>query len=410
MRFSDMPMLCGLVGGDWLIAFMRYSDSWRLHRKTFHQSFQSSDLPRYYDIQRDAATDLVGKLTATPEAFYDHINYFAGSIVLKIIYGYKLKTENDPYLEIMYRAVEGIVPAMNHGTFWVDYLPILKHVPAWFPGASFKRNARVWLANNKELKDKPWEWVKQGEAAGIADSSFCTQTAERLGITLGEGSEMEEMLKNCAFSAYAAGAETTVSALLTFILVMTLHPEVQVRAQKEIESVVGPGGLPDINDRSSLPYINAVIAEVLRWHPVLPLSLPHRAVKDDVYAGYYIPAGSTVIGNVWAITRDETLYGPRVEDFNPDRFMKTDGNNPPHPEQFVFGFGRRVCPGQTFAMNSLYLAVSNVLASYTIAKPLDENGKEFDPKIDYTPNPTSIPEPFKCRFVPRTPIAHTRRV
>ncbi|KAK1232043.1 hypothetical protein PQX77_004826 [Marasmius sp. AFHP31] len=338
----DMPMLVGLIGGDRQIAFMRYSDSWRLHRKTFHQSFQDSSLPAYYDVQRDAVTELMGKLTTAPEGFFDHINYFAGSIVLKIVYGYTLKTENDPYLKMLYKAVEGIVPAMNHGSFWVDYFPVLKYVPAWVPGASFKKKAQEYDACLAELKETPWGWVKQGAAAGIADSSLCTHTVERLGITMGEGSKMEDMVKNCAFSAYTAGSESVLSALLTFILAMTLHPEVQTRAQKEIESVVGRGGLPDFGDKDALPYVNAIIAEVLRWHTVTPLAVPHRAVKDDVYAGYYIPAGATVIGNVWAILHDENLYGPDVATFNPDRFMRADGNNPPHPEQFAFGFGRRL--------------------------------------------------------------------
>ncbi|KAK1226459.1 hypothetical protein PQX77_010543 [Marasmius sp. AFHP31] len=361
---------------------MRYSDSWRLHRKTFHNSFQGPNLSGYYDIQRDAVANLVKKLGTSSEAYFDHINYYAGSIILKITYGYTLKTEDDPYLHLLYKALEGMIPVMDHGSFWVDYLPILQYIPAWLPGASFKKKAHEWFANNKDAKETPWGWVQQGEAAGIADSSLCTQTAERLGVTLGEGSEMEDMLKNCAFSAYTAGAETSVAALSTFILAMTLHPEVQARAQKEIESVVSPGGLPDFNDRDSLPYVNAIVAEVLRWHPPLPLSVPHRAVNDDVYAGYHIPAGATVIGNAWAIMHDENLYGPDVEKFNPDRFMRTDGKNPPFPDQ-VFGFGRRICPGQDFAMNSLYLTISNILASYTIAKPLDENGHEVDPKIDY---------------------------
>ncbi|KAL0068438.1 hypothetical protein AAF712_004516 [Marasmius tenuissimus] len=294
-----MTML-GLTGGKWQIAFMRYSDSWRLHRKTFHNSFQGPNLTGYYDIQRDAVTNLVKKLGTSPDAYFDHINYYAGSIILKITYGYTLKTEDDPYLHLLYKALEGMIPV---DSIYFSGIASLTDYQAWVPGASFKRKANEWFANNKDVKETPWGWVKQGEAAGIADSSLCTQTAERLGVTLGEGSEMEDMLKNCAFSAYTAGVETSVSALLTFILAMTLHPEVQARAQKEIESVVGPGGLPDFNDRDSLPYINAIVAEVLRWHPPLPLSVPHRAVNDDVYAGYHIPAGATVIGNAWYALR-----------------------------------------------------------------------------------------------------------
>lgn len=59
--------------------------------------------------------------------------------------------------------------------------------------------------------------------------------------------------------------------MTTFFLMMTLHPEVQQRAQAEIDRVVGKGRLPNINDQKDLPYTMAVIKETLRWAPVLPL-------------------------------------------------------------------------------------------------------------------------------------------
>ncbi|KAL0062279.1 hypothetical protein AAF712_010848 [Marasmius tenuissimus] len=70
----EMPMLHDLVGGKWQIAFMRYSDSWRLHRKTFHQSFQPSILSEYHEIQRNEATSLMEKLTASPQDLIEHVN------------------------------------------------------------------------------------------------------------------------------------------------------------------------------------------------------------------------------------------------------------------------------------------------------------------------------------------------
>ncbi|KAJ8079956.1 hypothetical protein PM082_016781 [Marasmius tenuissimus] len=111
----------------------------------------------------------------------------------------------------------------------------------------------------------------------------------------------------------------------------------------------------------------------------------------------------TVVGNIWAVMHDKTLYGPDVESFNPDRFIRTNGNNPPHPEQYAFGSGRRVCPGKNFAINSLYLTISNILARYTIMKLLNENGIEYSPEVEYTDNGTSYPKSFKCRFIPGLP-------
>jgi cytochrome P450 len=87
----------------------------------------------------------------------------------------------------------------------------------------------------------------------------------------------------------------------TFILVMTLFPEAQKKAQAEIEAVIGSHRLPTLADRPNLPYMNALHSEVLRWAPIAPLGLPHRVTQDDVYNEYVIPAGSIVFANVWCV-------------------------------------------------------------------------------------------------------------
>lgn len=82
---------------------------------------------------------------------------------------------------------------------------------------------------------------------------------------------------------------------------MTIYPEVQRKAQEEIERVVGPNKLPTFADRERLPYINAIVKEVLRWHPVAPMGIPHTTTQDDVYEGYFIPRGSMVLANIWYV-------------------------------------------------------------------------------------------------------------
>ena len=87
--------------------------------------------------------------------------------------------------------------------------------------------------------------------------------------------------------------------LSTFVLLMMLHPDVQRQAQEELDRVIGGDRLPDFQDHNSLPYLHALLREVLRWHIVTPIALPHRTVADDEYNGYFIPAGTVVIANVW---------------------------------------------------------------------------------------------------------------
>jgi len=108
----------------------------------------------------------------------------------------------------------------------------------------------------------------------------------------------EELIKDSAAVSYAAGADTSASTMTTFILAMTLHPEAQKRAQAELDAVLGDR-LPTFADKDDLPFVTAVMKEVLRWIPVLPLAVPHRAVSTDQYKGYFIPAGASVLGNTW---------------------------------------------------------------------------------------------------------------
>ena len=86
---------------------------------------------------------------------------------------------------------------------------------------------------------------------------------------------------------------------MAFFLAMVNNPDIQRKAQKELDEVVGVDRLPDFQDRESLPYVNAVVKEVSRWHSVLPFGIAHRAIEDDEYNGYFIPEGALVMPNVW---------------------------------------------------------------------------------------------------------------
>lgn len=90
-----------------------------------------------------------------------------------------------------------------------------------------------------------------------------------------------------------------VSTILTFLLAMVSYPEVQKKAQAELDHVAGAHRLPDFDDEESLPYISAILKECVRWRVVLPLGFIHRSLEDDVYRGYFIPKGTHVVPNAW---------------------------------------------------------------------------------------------------------------
>jgi len=128
--------------------------------------------------------------------------------------------------------------------------------------------------------------------------SFLSEHLQRLDP---EDADGREMLKRVAASLYGGGTDTVVSANSSFFLLMSLHPEVQRKAQEEIDRVVGHDRLPNAQDRKDLPYVNAIMKEVARLNTVTPLgetqcevllgllicalAVPHRLKEDDVYEG-----------------------------------------------------------------------------------------------------------------------------
>lgn len=80
---------------------------------------------------------------------------------------------------------------------------------------------------------------------------------------------------------------------------MSLNPSILHRAQTELDSVIGTEHLPCVADYGRMPYVEAVVKEVVRWRPMLPLSIARRTAKDDVYQGYFIPKGTIVMPNSW---------------------------------------------------------------------------------------------------------------
>ena len=91
----------------------------------------------------------------------------------------------------------------------------------------------------------------------------------------------------------------TFSMLQTFFLAMSLEPEVQRKAQAELDRVVSADRLPDYGDLDKLPYIKAIVMETMRKTPVAPLSVPHSVKEDDEYEGWIVPKGSVVVANIW---------------------------------------------------------------------------------------------------------------
>ncbi|KAF7357563.1 O-methylsterigmatocystin oxidoreductase [Mycena sanguinolenta] len=287
--------------------------------------------------------------------------------------------------------------AIFPGAVAVDTFPILRYLPSWMPGAGFQQFAAECRQLTSEMQAAPVNFVKQNMRDGMDSTSVVAKL-------LATNRYDEAAIQSVAGTAYTGGADTTGSAFASFCLAMALHPEIQKKAQAEIDTVIGTDRLPEFEDRPSLPFVEALYREVMRWRPVTPLGVAHASSEDDIYDGYFIPKGTTVIANVWAMTRDESIYH-EPDRFNPDRFFTADGNLNEDTTILTFGFGRRICPGRHNVDATVWATIVSVLSTFNIVKAKDSAGKEIDIDPKYSDGLVSHPEPFACSITPRSEMA-----
>ncbi|KAF8588182.1 cytochrome P450 [Ramaria rubella] len=397
---NDFPMLM-LSGWHFNVGLLHYGHWWRRHRKKFHQYFHPAATVTYQPVQTRFARAMLPKFRDSPEDYRGHIKHFSGGVIMEIIYDIKILPQGDPYIATADKAIQGAGDAMVPGAYLIEILPILKHVPAWMPGAGFKRQAEIWRKSTFDMFDVPFRVVKDALASDSETPCVLTSMLKELSNEKNVPEREELVIQNVAAVSYAGGAGTLVGALLSFMLAMLLHPEVQRKAQAELDAVIGSDRFPEFDDRDNLPYVNALCEEIQRWRPVTPFAVPHRLMDDDIYGDYFIPKGTIVMGNARLMLHDEKMYGPRPEEFDPDRFFK-DGVRVPSAQ---YGFGRRICPGRYFANNTIFIMAASILHVFQISKAIDENGNEVPAKEEYSTGGFAEPLPFPCSIKPRSKSA-----
>ncbi|KAF9022867.1 cytochrome P450 [Hymenopellis radicata] len=403
-NYSARPrfhMAAELMGWGWIMALMTTTDGWKRRRRLFHQHFQAKELPSYHPVQLRATVTLLHKILQSPEEFVTHMFYHPSSLILLLTYGYNSKEQNDWYVEFASRSAHlPIAAAAIPGTFIVDFLPFLKYVPSWFPFAGYQGLAKESEEASVAMRNVPFEEALKSINDGTAPPSFVSMNLEKLRNASSPPDFDEAEIRDVAGGAFGAGADTSYVIILTMIMAIVNHPEVQRRAQAELDEVVGRQRLPTFADRPKLPFIQAIILESFRWRPVTPLAMAHYSKADDVYDGYFVPAGMLSRSLRPAIMHDKEVYKD-PETFNPDRFM---GDNPePSPTTSgAFGFGRRICPGRFLSLDTAYIVISSMLWAFTLSNAVDENGDTIlVDDMAYGGEFVSHRHPFKCKITPR---------
>ncbi|EZF75465.1 hypothetical protein H105_02979 [Trichophyton soudanense CBS 452.61] len=395
-----------VMHGDHLM-FMGPDARWRRGRRLYHQYFNETACERKHILLQNAeAAQLLRDLYVEPDSFMNHCKRFTNSTTMSLVTGIRTPAASAPHMRHLYAVLDGISEIFEPGaTPPIDIFPFL----AWLPESLFNN----WKSRAREVAqtmDKVYgplvdRVLKRRESGSQFRESYLDMVLDQQDKLQLTRHEIDLMVGNLL----EGGSDTTSIMTIAFIQAMALYPDVQKEAQKEIDAIIGEERSPEWRDYEKLPYVAMVMKETMRWRPVLPTAFPHATSKETVIDGMTIPAGSTVIPNIWGLHHDSRKH-VNPDEFNPLRFKgrvdlaPTYASSPDYEnrDHYAYGSGRRICPGIHLAERGLFLAMAKILWAFNISPMRDTQGHPLhintDPATGYTDGFLRCPKPFPVKI------------
>ncbi|KAI1483840.1 cytochrome P450 [Daldinia eschscholtzii] len=397
-NYSDRPQIPNLpdnrTSGHYL-ALSGRNDTWKRQRKLCQQLMSVSANASLYSYPKRERDRFLYLLSRDPSQYREYVEQFTSRTVARLSWG-------SPHpAQLLRVTTSGLLETISPTGALPNAISWLMHIPSFISPWKQKEHARHKLEAG--LLKGSVQYVHDRISDGNAEPSFIHTFINKL-----SGQSVKSKWGDEAEATYVvgqmaiAGALTIGSPIQSFILAMLHYPEWQRKLQYEVDAVCD-GRCPEWEDREKLPLLRAVMKETIRWRPPVPTGIPHAIENDDIYNGYFIPAGATIHALEWAITRDESIY-PDADSFNPGRWLEP--NYPTYKEPLTtypnlngfsqFGFGRRTCQGIPIVEQDLFLTMGGMAWAFNLRKKLREDGSEIPVHWnDYTPLLIAKPAPFE---------------
>ncbi|PVF92950.1 cytochrome P450 [Serendipita vermifera] len=356
-----------LMGWVWSMAFMQPGHTHSLQRKMLRRSIGSQRVGSYNSLIEIEVTEFMAVLADFEGNPVRTTQVMIGHLMTKATYGQRIWREMGDSLT---RWNMGAMDLVNDAlfSFWlVDIIPLLRFVPSWLPGTRFKQIGRESTGFTEQIRFKAFKRAKELHNAGTLGHCIAHDLIEEFGP-----------------NGDVRDAMATTAAVITFLHAMFLFPDISNRVFEEIRSVTSGERLPQVTDRSSLPYAEAVWKEAILWRPFIPIGVPHVNDRDEVINGYLISKGTVIHQNNGLMLTDSRVWGD-PETFRPERFLEVEKGvmHKPNPLVLIFGYGSRICPGMYIADKAAFHLAITTLALFSVV-PLKGYQIPDPSTIEYT--------------------------
>uniref|UniRef100_A0A0B7BN75 Cytochrome P450 n=1 Tax=Arion vulgaris TaxID=1028688 RepID=A0A0B7BN75_9EUPU len=289
-------------------------------------------------------------------------NVSTSNVICSIIIGNRFEYDDKEFQSMMVH-----LNSTASDQQWIDiinFLPWLQYLPGdLFNAKKIINNVKTYFGMLKRfVREKKANAVDSIDPENFIEAYLSNKNKKVDGVV--STNMNDDNLSKIIIDLFAAGTETTSNTIYWCVLYMLNYPEIQDKVYREIKDIIGTDRIPNIQDRSKLPYFNAVILETQRLASIVPLAVPHICSEEVTLKNYTIPKGTYIVPNIDSVLHDKAIWGEDVMSFKPNRFLDASGKVQDREELIPFGIGRRVCLGEALANVELFLFLSNMFQRF----------------------------------------------
>ncbi|XP_030074508.1 cytochrome P450 2G1-like [Microcaecilia unicolor] len=344
---------------------------------------------------QEEAQFLVEELRKTKGSSFDPTFYLSRSVsnvICSIVFGNRFDYEDEEFVKLIKMLNQFSKLFDSPLTQLFNHFP---HIMKYIPGPHLRafENMKLLRGFIQERKKMHQESLDPNCPQDFIDCFLIKMEKEKQN----KASEFnDDNLMMSTLNLFFAGTETTSTTLRYGFLILMKYPEIAEKVMQEIDHMIGQNRAPSVEDRSKMPYTDAVIHEIQRFVDIVPLNAPHMVTQDTEFRGYAIPKGTMVFPMLTTVLKDPQWF-KNPYSFDPGHFLDEHSAFKKNDAFMPFSAGKRICLGEGLARMELFLFFTTILQNFTLRTTKDP--KDID--ISSGLRSGNSPRPYQLYVHPR---------